>query len=210
MPYNQLGKQTENIICDLDSPCEWPLSSVQFQHLRTLTDLSSLHIVSIFDILKTLTLLVDAGLFWRPNSDMDYRSLTCVCHLFACIYTKWTSHSKDYCRVCTEFDSGEISRRAQSLARNGHHPFSDHAWSCLTFWLSRASTSALRHGVVVSVGACFDGHKFYLVLTLVLPWPILKATKAAQFGYHKLLKLINSTDILKTWPLCYLDLEVGK
>ena len=34
------------------------------------------------NILKTLTLLVHAGLFWcvhnPPNSDMDYSSLTCV------------------------------------------------------------------------------------------------------------------------------------
>ena len=39
-------------------------------------------IVSNFNILKTLTLLVHAGLFWcvhnPPNSDMDYSSLTCV------------------------------------------------------------------------------------------------------------------------------------
>ena len=30
------------------------------------------------------------------------------------------SHAKDFCRVSTEFDSGEISGRAQSLAPNGH------------------------------------------------------------------------------------------
>ena len=30
------------------------------------------------------------------------------------------SHPKDFCEVCTEFDCGEISGRAQKLARNGH------------------------------------------------------------------------------------------
>ena len=30
------------------------------------------------------------------------------------------SHPKDFCRVCKEFDSGEILEWAQSLARNGH------------------------------------------------------------------------------------------
>ena len=29
-------------------------------------------------------------------------------------------HSKDFCSVCSEFDSGEISGRAQSLAPNSH------------------------------------------------------------------------------------------
>ena len=50
--------------------------------------------VSIFNILKTLTLQVHAGLFWcfhnPPNSDMDYRvlSLACQCELVTCVYTR--------------------------------------------------------------------------------------------------------------------------
>ena len=43
-------------------------------------------IVSSFNIMKALTLLVHAGLFWcfynPQNSDMDFKgSLTCVCDL---------------------------------------------------------------------------------------------------------------------------------
>ena len=38
------------------------------------------------------------------------------------------SYPKDCCRVCTECDSGEISRRAQSLEHIGH-PSDDHALS---------------------------------------------------------------------------------
>ena len=49
-------------------------------------------------------------------------SLTCACDIFACVYTPVASvvSSEDFCSVCTEFDSGEISGRAESLARNGH------------------------------------------------------------------------------------------
>ena len=46
------------------------------------------------------------------------------------------SHPKDFCWVCTEFDSREISWRAHSLARNGHKSI---WWTCwivlnLGFW----------------------------------------------------------------------------
>ena len=34
--------------------------------------------------------------------------------------TETESHPEDFCRICTEFDSREISGSAQSLARNGH------------------------------------------------------------------------------------------
>ena len=48
-------------------------------------------------------------------------SLTCVCDLFACVYTRGTSiYSLIRMIFATEFDSGETSGRAQSLARNGH------------------------------------------------------------------------------------------
>ena len=49
-------------------------------------------------------------------------SLTRVCDLFACVYTHLSLWSRpwDSCRICTEFGSGELSGRAQSLARNSH------------------------------------------------------------------------------------------
>ena len=62
-------------------------------------------LVSGFNIMKSLTLLVDAGLFGcfcnPSNSDMDYRIFNMK-------------------SVQTDFDSGQISGRAQSLAHNGH------------------------------------------------------------------------------------------
>ena len=63
-------------------------------------------------------------------------SLTCVCGPFACVCTRGDlglqSHLSDFCRVCTEFDSGEISEQAQSLDVIVTHPFGDHTWSCST------------------------------------------------------------------------------
>ena len=81
--------------------------------------------------------LVHAGIFCCfhillfPNSDMDYRIFNLWMSSFCmridtggggggggglCLQ----SHPKDFCEVCTEFDCGEISGRAQKLARNGH------------------------------------------------------------------------------------------
>ena len=55
------------------------------------------------------------------------------------------SHSKGFGRVCREFESGQISLRAQSLARNGHRFHSILVTrSCLT-WVSRWSALALRY-----------------------------------------------------------------
>ena len=51
-------------------------------------------------------------------------SLTCVCDLFAYVYTLGTSVysfiRRIFVRVYTELDSGEMSGRPQSLARNCH------------------------------------------------------------------------------------------
>ena len=52
-------------------------------------------------------------------------SSTCACDLFACVYTshggpRFIVSSEGLLVVCTEFDSGEISRLAQNLAHNGH------------------------------------------------------------------------------------------
>ena len=67
-------------------------------------------------------------------------SLTCVCGPFACVCTRGDlglqSHLSDFCRVCTEFDSGEISWRLQSLACNSNASISmvtDHAGLCFNF-----------------------------------------------------------------------------
>ena len=83
--------------------------------------------VAKFNILNIRTLVVHAGLLWcfpnPPNSDM-YRRIFNVCMSSFCmrIHTRglglW-SHPKDFCRICIEFDSREISGRAQSLACNG-------------------------------------------------------------------------------------------
>ena len=83
-------------------------------------------------------------LFWcfnnPPNSDMDYIIFNVSMWYFCMrIHTEdlglylW-SHIKDFCGICTESDSCEISGRAQSLARNGH-PSIDRAW----LGLSRAN-----------------------------------------------------------------------
>ena len=78
--------------------------------------------------MKTQTLSMHAGLFWTfhslPNSDMDYRIFNM--HMWSfnrCMNTgdlSLLSNPKDFCRVSTEFDSGEILRQAQSLAPNSH------------------------------------------------------------------------------------------
>ena len=83
-----------------------------------------------FNIVKTVTLLVHAGLFWcfhnLPNSDMDYgifnmRRPVIFLH---CLYTTGTSVysliRRTFVESAQNFDSGENSGRAQSLARNGH------------------------------------------------------------------------------------------
>ena len=80
-----------------------------------------------FNSLKTLTLTVRSGLVQcfhnPPNSSMDYRSFKV--HLLSfCI---GLSHLKDFCRVCTELDSGEIS--LGHVTATG--PSSDHTQSCL-------------------------------------------------------------------------------
>ena len=94
-------------------------------------------------------------LFWcfkyPPNSDMDYIIFNVSMWYFCMrIHTEdlglylW-SHIKDFCGICTESDSCEISGRAQSLARNGYPsiwwPHSTVFWN----WLSRESALALRH-----------------------------------------------------------------
>ena len=54
------------------------------------------------------------------------------------------SHPKDFCSVCLEFDSGEISGRSQSLAPNGHPFMRKQARSCL-IWFSTANALPLHH-----------------------------------------------------------------
>ena len=66
-------------------------------------------------------------------------SLTCVCDLFACVYTWGTSVynnsliRRTFVESVQNFDSREIWGRAQSLAHKLTltHPFGDHARSCL-------------------------------------------------------------------------------
>ena len=81
-----------------------------------------------FHNVLTQTLLVHARLFScfhnPPNSDTDYGIFNVHTRSF-CMrkhtgdLSLW-SHPNDFCTVCTEWDSGEISGRARSLARNGH------------------------------------------------------------------------------------------
>ena len=57
-----------------------------------------------------------------PNSDMDYRIFNVrtwsqFLHTGSSIYSLIR---RTFIRVCTEFDSGEMSGREQSLAHNGH------------------------------------------------------------------------------------------
>ena len=92
-------------------------------------------IVSNFNMMKTLTPLVHAGLFCcvhSPlNSDMGYRIFNLLMwSLCMHIHTgdlSLLSHPKDFCTVCTELDSREISVWAQNLAHNGQPAIS---WPC--------------------------------------------------------------------------------
>ena len=62
------------------------------------------------------------------------RSLTCICDLFACIYTHGTSVYSlvQTCSVCAEFDSRESQggRKAEHVTVT--RPLGDHARSCWT------------------------------------------------------------------------------
>ena len=85
-----------------------------------------LYSVKLQRILKTLERLVHAKLFCcfynPPNSDTDcmiFNGRMRSYDGFAYVFTRGTS-SKDFCRVCTEFHSGEVSGRVRSLARNAH------------------------------------------------------------------------------------------
>ena len=103
--------------------------------------------------LTLLSFLVHAGLFLcfhsPPNSDMDDRIFNvCVCDLFCMhIYThggpRFRVSSEEPCRVCAEFDSGEISGWAQSLVHNSHPSI----WRprLIMLWLLRVSSLALHH-----------------------------------------------------------------
>lgn len=88
--------------------------------------------VSNFNMTKTLTLFM-LGYFRRcfhnpPYSDNAWttstRSLTCVFmwskRMHAHVHGRPEYCSKDFCRVCTEFDSGKLQGQAHSLAQNGH------------------------------------------------------------------------------------------
>ena len=67
-----------------------------------------------------------------PNSDMDYMykyiSSTCICHsvtfLHTCVYTWGKSVDnvicRNFCRVCTEFNSAELWGGWQCQTGNGH------------------------------------------------------------------------------------------
>ena len=61
---------------------------------------SPIIIVSNLNSLKTMTGLVDPGLFWcfvhdPPNSDMNNRSLTYVCDIFACVSTTFVESAQN-------------------------------------------------------------------------------------------------------------------
>ena len=84
-------------------------------------------IVSNFNTLKILTFFVHAGLFWsfhnQPKCNIDYRIFNVPMWSFR--MRKHTGEprfivSSRRLVECRQFDSGEISGRAQSLAHNGH------------------------------------------------------------------------------------------
>ena len=79
-------------------------------------------------------------------------SLTCVCDLFCVriVYRQGTSVysliRRNFDRICTEFDSGEISGRVQSLLHTRHAPI--HLVTSLhraELGFLSASTLVLRH-----------------------------------------------------------------
>ena len=110
------------------------------------------HMVSNFNILKT----DDFGQCWvvlcfhnPPNSDMDYGVFNvCVWSFCMCVHT-WRNFGhirRTSCRIFIVLDSGEKSRRAQILARNGHSSM----WWPRSIALSLAfkrTDLALRHQV---------------------------------------------------------------
>ena len=103
-------------------------------------------------------------------------SLTYTCDLFACVYTHRTSHSKDFCRVCTQFDSGETLRQAQSLTYDSHlavwWPHS--VWFNLAFVSSFCSLCAANSLSMIAVIAItipwFHCHWFSDCSAIALNW----------------------------------------
>ena len=59
-------------------------------------------------------------------------------------YLSLSSHLKNVCRVCTEFDSGEVLGQVQSLNITVPHPSGDHTRSIM---LNLASESECSHSV---------------------------------------------------------------
>ena len=134
--------------CDGILVCQAPVSCVRL----TSCVFFLFCIVPNFNILKTCS--------WHFQCKLGYfgvsivlqtltwagGSLTCVCGPFACVCTRGDlglqSHLSDFCRVCTEFDSGEISWRLQSLACNSNASIVDCVLTlafeskCSCHWLS--------------------------------------------------------------------------
>ena len=102
-------------------------------------------IVSSFNILKTLTPLVNAGLFGcfhnPSNTDMNYRTFNMrMCSFCMRIYTRRTS-VYGLIRTFVESAQALTPEKSQGPRKAQHvtviHPFGDHAPSCLTFAFER-------------------------------------------------------------------------
>ena len=86
-----------------------------------------------------------------------------VCSIFECLDIQGTSvylvSPKYFCRVCTEFYSGELLGQVQTMAHNHimvTHSCVDHAWSFLT-WLSRMSVLTLHYHLFIKISIPFTG-----------------------------------------------------
>ena len=90
----------------------------------------------VFDCFSCASLSCSTSTFWRLtlsqhgelvwcvhnplNSDMDYKKCNACMWFFRCIHTAdfgLQSHPKALCRVCTEFDSREISGQEHLLLK---------------------------------------------------------------------------------------------
>ena len=102
--------------------------------------------------------------FWCLHNPLTWTTVyfTRVCDRF-CTRTQTgdpglQSHPKDFCGVCTESDSGEISGRAQSPARNGHPSTGDLARSCLTLTFESENSCSAPSTLQLTYWNQFDYH----------------------------------------------------
>ena len=129
---------------------------------------------SDFNSLKTDPFSV-CWFIWRlhspPNSDMDYRILTCVCDLSICVYTRQTSSEglfvacseaveKPLCLCCSEVLLPGCSRHYAELCRDAESEKYDGLWLKLESFFVLNSNGCCVTDRYIKSCLCFNAHKF--------------------------------------------------